>query len=105
VERSIALPERNENVQNVELFWSADGKAVVLTLIYDACQGNESSSIVRIDTVALTTYTLLERDERRFTIDSWPDPAEPTLLLIDKTGDDWSLDISSGSMAPLGKNS
>ncbi|MCL4266702.1 MAG: hypothetical protein KJ069_26220 [Anaerolineae bacterium] len=100
-ERSVAISELGEYAQTGQIHWSEDGEVAVLTLIYDICQPTESSSIVRINLEDMTATTLIPKDDRRLQILDWPNPVRPEIQLIDKEGNSWLLNISSGELALL----
>jgi hypothetical protein len=82
-----------------EIFWSADGETVVLTLINSACPPNQISSIVRINIEDMTATTLIAEDDRFFQIQEWPNPDQPEIRLTDQDGQSWWLEINSGELA------
>ncbi|MBX3057421.1 MAG: hypothetical protein KF770_13215 [Anaerolineae bacterium] len=97
-EQSAAISAPGEYAQTGQIHWSADGKTAVLTLIHNACQPTESSSIVRVNLDNMTATTLITQDDRRLQILDWPDPAQPEIRLVDKDGNTWRMDISSGAL-------
>ena len=98
-ERSVIPTNAGENAQSSEIFWSADGNTAVFTLVHGACLAGESSSIVRVDTVAMTATSLVDQDERRFSIVDWPNPARKEIRLADKDGNVWLLELDSGKLS------
>lgn len=98
-ERSVIPIERGEDVQSGEIFWSADGRTVVLTFASNACSPSRSSSIVRIDTETVAATTLIEKDDAHFFfIYDWPEPNRPEIRLIDKDDNIWRLNVNSGAL-------
>ncbi|NJN54344.1 MAG: hypothetical protein HC804_06030 [Anaerolineae bacterium] len=99
VEQSVVISELGEYAQTGQIFWSADGQTAVLSLTYNACNPDETSSIVRINLAEMSATTLIAKDVRRFFISEWPDPTQPEIRLIDKDGNFWWLDVNSGELA------
>lgn len=99
-EQSTAISAPGESAQTGQIHWSADGKTAVLTLIHNACLPTETSSIVRVNLDNMTATTLITQDDRRLQILDWPDPAQPEIRLVDKDGNTWRMDISSGALTP-----
>lgn len=99
-EQSVVVVESAINAQSGNIIWSPDGTRFLLTVAHDACSQNWTHSIVQVDVgdYGLTTVTLIEKDERQFTILDWPSPAQAEVLLMDKDGNTWRLEINSGKL-------
>ena len=78
--------------------WSPDSQQVAFTIANAPCQPPTwRHSILQMDAQTLATTTLIEPDQRRFTITAWPEAAQ--LLLLDAEHQPWALDITSGAIS------
>ena len=78
--------------------WSPDSQQLAFTIAYAPCQPPAwSHSILSMDAQSLSTTTLLEPDQRRFTITEWAEATQ--LLLADAEKQPWVLDITSGALS------
>lgn len=97
-EQSVMLSTGEQPVQTGEIFWSADGKTAVFTLVTNSCLPNQIHSIIRVDTDPLSATTIVDENQN-LTVQDWPDPTQPEIRLLDSEGNTWSLDINSGELA------
>lgn len=83
-------------------YWSPDSRNL-LVLVADT-QGDMCGyyewpySLVSVNAETLAVKILIERDARRFTIAEWPQPNQ--VLLQDKDGGQWWLEVSTGTLTP-----
>ena len=78
--------------------WSPDSQQVAFTIAYAPCQPPAwSHGILSMDAQSLSITTLLEPDQRRFTITAWTEGAQ--LLLADTEQQSWVLDIRNGDLS------
>jgi hypothetical protein len=97
-EQPVSLPEPANSWHMGGLQWSPDGRHLVVIQLIDACGSTDpKSAIVRIDLEDLSATTILEPDERSFTLLNWVSEGE--VRLLDKDGRIWSLEVFSGEMA------
>lgn len=79
--------------------WSLDSQQLAFTIANAPCQPPAwSHSILQMDAQTLVTTTLIEPDQRRFTITAWLEAAQ--LSLLDAEHQPWVLDITSGALSP-----
>lgn len=95
-ERQIALNIPLADAGN--LIWSPDGQSLVLVQAVDPCSNTTTYTVVRVDLETGAAETLLEGDERQFTIVEWPEMN--TLRLQDEDGSWWRLDPDTGALDP-----
>jgi Tol biopolymer transport system component len=95
-EQQVALTASGQYIQSGNLVWSPDGDSLLLTMVHDPCGSDWRHSIVRIDSSDLTAETLIDQDERLFTIREWSEA--DTALLTDNAGDTWQLNILTGDI-------
>ncbi len=96
-EREMKL-ESDQDYQAGHIVWSPDGAALALTLALRPCTTNwaDATSIVYVETVALTPTPLLSEDRRLFITVEWT--AENQLLLRDNDGLEWLMDVATGAV-------
>jgi hypothetical protein len=99
-ERSISLPQPADWWQMGGLQWSPDSRRLLLTQIVNPCSLETKTAIVRVDVETLSAVTVLEADERNFTLLEWI--REDEVRLLDEEGWIWYLDVISGEMAREG---
>jgi hypothetical protein len=80
------------------LVWSPDGQSLALVQAVDPCSNTTTHSIFRVNLETGAVETLLEADERQFTIVEWPEMN--ALRLQDKDGGWWRLDPDTGTLDP-----
>lgn len=97
-EQSVAVTTGDEAAQSGNILWSPDGAFFLLTVAHNPCRPDWTHSIVRVNVTGdgLTAVSLIEEDERRFTITEWADAQAETVRLQDKDDNSWLLDINSG---------
>jgi hypothetical protein len=95
-EQPVALPEPADFWQMGGLQWSPDGRHLLLIQVVDPCSNDAKTAIVRVDLADLSAMTILESDERSFTLLDWV--AEGEVRLLDKDGYIWYLEVFSGEM-------
>lgn len=94
--QKVADGESNRQLGN--FVWSPNSQQLVFTIAYAPCQPPAwSHSILSMDAQSLSTTTLLEPDQRRFTITEWTEATQ--LLLADAEKQPWVLDITSGALS------
>lgn len=97
-ERGVRLDPGREYAAGGVL-WSPDGSALVLTIAFAPCAGEEwaeSTSIVVVDAATLETKTLIAEDARLLVTEGWPTPDR--VLLRDSKGDPWWMDPLTGQV-------
>lgn len=78
--------------------WSPDSQQLVFTIAYAPCQPPTwRHTLLSMDVQSLSTTTLLEPDQRRFTITEWTEATQ--LLLTDAEKQPWVLDLTSGALS------
>jgi hypothetical protein len=97
-EQSVMLSADEHHAQTREIFWSADGKTAVFTLVTNSCLPNQVHSIIRVDTEPLSATTIVDADQN-LSIQDWPDPTQPEIRLLDSEGKTWLVNINSGELA------
>lgn len=96
--RSQAVADGASNLQLGNFTWSPDSQQLAFTIAYAPCQPPTWSHVLlSMDVQSLATTTLLEQDQRRFTITDWPESTQ--LLLTDAEQQPWVLDITSGAIS------
>ncbi len=87
------------------IVWSPDSQRLAVTIAHDPClPGRWTHAIVTVDISADTSAeapspsTLLARNERLFTTESWREPSE--IQLRDENGQPWAIDSLSGELTP-----
>ncbi len=100
-EQSVAVTTAAADAQSGNILWSPDGSFFLLAVAHNPCSADWTHSIVRVDVTrgGLTAVTLIEEDERQFTILEWLDAAQGAARLKDKDGSVWLLDVNSGELA------
>lgn len=97
-EQSIPLPQPGEQWKPSGLKWSPDGQHLLLTQATNPCSpGETKTAVVRIDVDDLSATTILEPDERNFTLLEWVQNNE--VRLRDASGRIWFMDVFSGELA------
>jgi hypothetical protein len=98
-EQSVSLSQPNDGEwQTGGLQWSPDGQHLLLIQVVNACsQEARQTAVVRIDRETLTATTLIEADERNFTLLKWL--LDDEVQLLDKDGYFWYLEVFSGEIA------
>ncbi len=91
-EQPIPLPEQEGEWQINGLQWSPDGKHLLLTQAVNACGGNDEmkTAVIRINSTDLSATTILDPDERSFTLQEWVQDDE--IRLKGRDGAIWHLD-------------
>jgi hypothetical protein len=79
------------------LQWSPDGRHLLLIQVVDPCGPDAKSAVVRVDLADLSATTILEPDERNFTLLKWV--ASDEVRLLDRDGYIWYLEVFSGELA------
>ena len=75
--------------------WSPDGKRVLFPITYDACFPAGSKLLI-VDVAQLTSRTILEKDQRTFSVVGWNEPN--SAQLVDQDGKYWQLNLSTGEL-------
>lgn len=95
--KSQKVMTEESNLQLGNFTWSPDSQKLAFTIAYAPCQPPAwSHSILSIDAQSLSTTTLLQPDQRRFTITEWTEATQ--LFLTDAEKQPWVLDITSGAL-------
>jgi len=76
--------------------WSPDGRQLVLIQVLDPC-GDQLTAVLRLDLDEGDFVTLIEPDERGFTLLNWLRDRE--IRLLDGDGRVWYLETTSGEIA------
>jgi Tol biopolymer transport system component len=76
--------------------WSPDGRQLVLIQVIDPC-GDQLTAVLRLDLDQREFVTLIEPDERGFTLLNWRRDRE--IRLLDGDGRVWYLETNSGEIA------
>ncbi|MCP4418927.1 MAG: hypothetical protein GY805_20105 [Chloroflexi bacterium] len=98
-EQSISLPELDERWAISGLQWSPNGQHLLLMQTINPCGLEMKTAVIRIDIETLTATTILELDEREFTLLEWVGNEE--VKLQDKIEQIWYLEMFSGELAPF----
>ncbi len=96
-EQPISLPQPDSSWQIGGLQWSPDGQHLLLSQAVNPCSPEMKTAVVRIDVNELSATTLLEPDERNFTLLEWVRDDE--VPLQDRDGRTWYLEVFSGELA------
>ena len=98
-EQTVPLPQPDDGEwQTGGLQWSPDGQHLLLIQVVNACnQEARQTAVVRIDVETLSATTLVEADDRNFTLLKWLHDDE--VQLLDKDGYFWYLEVFSGEIA------
>lgn len=97
--RSQKVVAEEASYQLGNFVWSPDSQQLAFTIANAPCQPPAwSHSILQMDAQTLATTTLIESDERRFTITAWLEATQ--LSLMDAAHQPWVLDITSGTLSP-----
>ncbi len=96
-EQPIPLPQPDSSWQIGGLQWSPNGQHLLLTQTVNPCSPEMKTAVVRIDLDDLSATTILEPDERNFTLLEWVRDDE--VPLQDRDGRTWYLEIFSGELA------
>jgi len=93
----ISLELAATNVQIGNLVWSPDSQQVAFTVASAPCQPPDWRHAIYVVTRdGLTVHEVLPPDERRLTILAWP--TTDSLLLRDREGKEWVLELASGAV-------
>lgn len=96
VEQAVELPQPADSWQMGGLQWSPDGRTLLLIQVVNPCGPDAETAVVRVDLEDLSATTILEPDERGFTLGSWV--ANNEVRLLDKDGHIWYLQVFSGEI-------
>ena len=96
-EQTIPLPEWSTDWDIGGLQWSPNDEQLLLTQVLDPCSPEPATAVVLVDVEALAAVTVVEQDERNFTILHWLRDDE--VRLLDGEGRIWYLEVFSGEMA------
>jgi hypothetical protein len=80
--------------------WSPAGNALAFTVLQGDFCGPPSTSILRVHLPSGSIRMLVEKDERAFFTQAWELAGK--ILLVDKFGQDWQLDLTTGELARKG---
>ncbi len=98
VERESVL-DPGDSYQAGHIIWSPDGAGLVLTLALRPCTTDwaDATSIMYVNTTTLEQTILIHEDNRLFITMAWA--SENQVLLHDKAGDSWLLDVITGQLS------
>lgn len=95
---SVRVEGLEPNAMWGNFIWSPDSQQLVFTIAYAPCQPPTwRHALLSMDVQSLSVTTLLEPDQRRFTITEWTTATQ--LLLTDAEKQPWVLDIASGALS------
>lgn len=80
------------------IVWSPSSSQLLFAAIIDGCSPPEmeTSSLFLVNTLTEEVNTLVVEDERRLTIQEWT--SRDKVLLMDRDGQQWLLDVNSGEI-------
>jgi hypothetical protein len=101
IEQPLPLPEPAGSWAIAELQWSPDGEQLLLIQATNPCMPMSETAVVLVDAAALAVTTLVEAQERPFTIQEWHE--DDFVLLRDKAGATWQLDLNTGEFSEFSR--
>lgn len=97
VERWVMLNSGEAGVQTGNIAWSPDGSQLLVTIAYSPCQPDawtQSTLLVNVET--LQYRTLIDRDARLFTTETWLSGSR--VRLRDAADEPWLLNLETGAI-------